>query len=305
MSDFILRDYSGREYPISKVTRIGRDASNEIILAEARVSRHHATVWEKDGNLYLQDESSSNGTFVNGSPIQQTALQADDQITIGDSTFVVTFTSSPQIPGQKVQSAPPARSDQVPGAQAKPKSRSCLRSCGIAFLATFLVLAACGLLVGVISLDIPQKLGLTESAAERLLPDNPDRAAAAALKDELEQTGIDTHGIELYVLPFKDGAGSLAYALLDAGEGFQFTSGLQDPIADTLISMATSHAVQEHDIQRIAIDYRNETGERLLILTASTSAINGYANGTLSREEFMKALDGEADWATFYQGFMQ
>jgi pSer/pThr/pTyr-binding forkhead associated (FHA) protein len=305
MSAFILRDSSGREYPISKVTRIGRDASNEIILAHERVSRHHATVWEKDGTLYLRDENSSNGTSVNGSPIQHTALQANDQITIGDTTFVVIITGAQQIPGQTVRSAPPARADQVPGAQPKPKRRSCLRSCSIAFLATFLVLAVCGLLVGAIFLDIPQKLGLKESAAERLLSDSPDRVAAAALRDELDQTGIDTQGMEIYVLPFKDRDGSLAYALLDAGEGFQFTSGLQDPIADTLISMAASQAVQEHDIQRIAIDYRNETGERLLVLTASTSAINGYANGMLSREEFMQALDGEANLVAFYQEFIQ
>ena len=138
MSAFNLRDHSGREYPISKVTRIGRDTSNEIILAEERVSRHHATVREKDGTLYLQDESSSNGTFVNGSPIQQTALQADDQITIGDSTFVVTISGSPQIPGQKVQSAP--SQTELP----QKKKRSRVLTC-LMYAAIGLVILVCGL----------------------------------------------------------------------------------------------------------------------------------------------------------------
>jgi pSer/pThr/pTyr-binding forkhead associated (FHA) protein len=50
--------------------RVGRDAREcPITLSDPLVSSVHAMLKLENGNLYVRDEGSSNGTFVNGAPI--------------------------------------------------------------------------------------------------------------------------------------------------------------------------------------------------------------------------------------------
>jgi pSer/pThr/pTyr-binding forkhead associated (FHA) protein len=47
--------------------RVGRDAAQcQIVFTEARVSSVHATLKMEAGQLYVRDDQSNNGTFVNG-----------------------------------------------------------------------------------------------------------------------------------------------------------------------------------------------------------------------------------------------
>lgn len=48
---------------------IGRDLSNDIELADDRVSRHHAVLWAEDGVWHVRDLDSANGTFVGHSRV--------------------------------------------------------------------------------------------------------------------------------------------------------------------------------------------------------------------------------------------
>jgi hypothetical protein len=43
---------------------IGREPSNDIELADQRVSRHHAVLWAEGGSWRIRDLDSANGTFV-------------------------------------------------------------------------------------------------------------------------------------------------------------------------------------------------------------------------------------------------
>lgn len=43
---------------------IGREASNDIELADDRVSRHHAVIWAESGAWRLRDWNSANGSFI-------------------------------------------------------------------------------------------------------------------------------------------------------------------------------------------------------------------------------------------------
>jgi hypothetical protein len=87
----MLLEWNGREYPISASgLRIGRSRSNEVVLTDSEVSRHHAFIWESNGMVYIRDEGSRNGTFVNGSRITDiTALRAGDQIRLGSTLLQV------------------------------------------------------------------------------------------------------------------------------------------------------------------------------------------------------------------------
>lgn len=70
---------------------IGRSSVNQVVLAAEKVSRRHAIINAADnGEFWLVDLGSSNGTYVNGRRLSQPALLRDaDEIHIGD--FVLVF----------------------------------------------------------------------------------------------------------------------------------------------------------------------------------------------------------------------
>ena len=70
---------SGLQPPLT----IGREEDNGVQLNDERVSRFHAKVQEDDGQVILTDLESTNGTRVNGHPIQMHVLRIGDQVSIG------------------------------------------------------------------------------------------------------------------------------------------------------------------------------------------------------------------------------
>jgi len=63
--------------------KIGRDPRCDIHLDDTETSRSHAQIlWDKEGVL-LRDLKSSNGTLVNGEPIEERILRNGDRIRIG------------------------------------------------------------------------------------------------------------------------------------------------------------------------------------------------------------------------------
>lgn len=67
---------------------LGRDGSNDIVLAENSVSRRHALLTrDANGGVHLADAGSANGVFVNGRRVQEVVLAPGDEIRIGDNSF--------------------------------------------------------------------------------------------------------------------------------------------------------------------------------------------------------------------------
>lgn len=72
-------------------TEVGRDASNAIILdRDPGVSRKHALLIVENGVLVVYDNSSSNGTYVNGARVQRQVLNPGDTLHFGGSSFRLT-----------------------------------------------------------------------------------------------------------------------------------------------------------------------------------------------------------------------
>ena len=70
------------------VCTIGRDPSNTIRLNHPMVSRFHATIKKNKAHEFmLEDHGSTNGTFVNGSPVRISKLADGDIILIGPHRF--------------------------------------------------------------------------------------------------------------------------------------------------------------------------------------------------------------------------
>ncbi len=64
-------------------TTIGRSPDCDIFLDDVTVSRRHAVVSRKNGELTIEDLGSLNGTFLNRRRIETGALTDGDELQIG------------------------------------------------------------------------------------------------------------------------------------------------------------------------------------------------------------------------------
>lgn len=63
---------------------LGRSQSADVVLNDNSVSRKHARIYTANGNFFVEDLGSTNGTFVNGKRIRKkTQLQAADTVLVG------------------------------------------------------------------------------------------------------------------------------------------------------------------------------------------------------------------------------
>lgn len=84
---FISGKYQGGEFPLPEEGEIviGRSSELDMVLVEDMVSRRHAKISVEDGDIFLEDLGSTNGSFVNGEKISRTRLAEGDRILIGTS----------------------------------------------------------------------------------------------------------------------------------------------------------------------------------------------------------------------------
>lgn len=69
-------------------TLIGRDASCHLTIPDSSVSHRHARIYHSDGEWYVEDLGSTNGTFVNDRPLTRAVvLRTGDTVAIGRSTL--------------------------------------------------------------------------------------------------------------------------------------------------------------------------------------------------------------------------
>ncbi|KZY41770.1 MULTISPECIES: FHA domain-containing protein [unclassified Oleiphilus] len=76
-------------FVINKRVVIGRDPSCDITLPLEHLSRKHVALEVKSGQLYMEDLDSSNGTFLNGRQVKQSAVKNGDKIKLDVLTFEV------------------------------------------------------------------------------------------------------------------------------------------------------------------------------------------------------------------------
>jgi pSer/pThr/pTyr-binding forkhead associated (FHA) protein len=65
-------------------TRIGRALDNDIVIADASVSRHHALIESRNGHHVLRDLGSQNGTWLASRRVEEASLATGDAIRLGD-----------------------------------------------------------------------------------------------------------------------------------------------------------------------------------------------------------------------------
>ncbi|MBN1584010.1 MAG: FHA domain-containing protein [Anaerolineae bacterium] len=75
----------GDAFPISVVTRLGRAATNSVVIEDAFASAEHARLSFRNGRWWLEDLNSRNGTLLNQDRLNAPAIVAGgDVIGIGE-----------------------------------------------------------------------------------------------------------------------------------------------------------------------------------------------------------------------------
>ena len=68
--------------------QLGRGRDNDVqVKNDSKVSRYHCKLTRKDGNFYIEDNRSANGTLVNGELITERRLFGGEEVIIGETFF--------------------------------------------------------------------------------------------------------------------------------------------------------------------------------------------------------------------------
>ncbi len=79
---------AGSMFPLDAVTSLGRDVNNAIVVDDPFASSEHAVLTFRGRAWYVEDLESTNGTFVNGVPVEQVApLGFGDELQVGEVRF--------------------------------------------------------------------------------------------------------------------------------------------------------------------------------------------------------------------------
>jgi pSer/pThr/pTyr-binding forkhead associated (FHA) protein len=80
---------------VRNMTVIGRREDCDLRIPVGDVSRKHCRLVRTDDGIRIEDLGSSNGTYVNGQRIQESELNAGDQVGVGPVQFVVQINGMP------------------------------------------------------------------------------------------------------------------------------------------------------------------------------------------------------------------
>ncbi|HPM23710.1 MAG TPA: FHA domain-containing protein, partial [Phycisphaerae bacterium] len=83
--------YTGR----NAAGRAGAGETLEIEIADPTTSSRHASIVCDAASAVLEDDGSTNGTFVNGKRIAESELKPGDRLRLGPVTFVVQINGKP------------------------------------------------------------------------------------------------------------------------------------------------------------------------------------------------------------------
>lgn len=93
---------------------VGRNPTNDICIHEASVSSFHAeiTVLEDGSGVVVRDLQSTNGTFIDGQPVEEASLQPGQQLQLGTVEFCLEAQEI-EIRVPKVTAADPATASGI------------------------------------------------------------------------------------------------------------------------------------------------------------------------------------------------
>ncbi len=116
---FLTGPLAGKTFQITKpVVSIGRETDNDIVISDPSVSRHHARLFQHNGQWHIEKLSQPNTLTINQSVAQSAPLKDRDTVGLGTgTTFLFTLLAIPQAPAaieQTVRDQAPMKIGRIP-----------------------------------------------------------------------------------------------------------------------------------------------------------------------------------------------
>jgi predicted component of type VI protein secretion system len=95
---------------------LGRHPECDVQIDSRKISRRHCCIAQVSDYLVIRDLGSTNGIRINGVRVQEGKIQPDDEVTIGNSRYKVSWESMLAEPVSPVERAPQrtlARADAI------------------------------------------------------------------------------------------------------------------------------------------------------------------------------------------------
>ena len=84
-------EHRGRAYELADELTVGRAAGCQITLEDTYASQLHARIFRKDGQLFVEDLGSTNGTFVNRREAKRAVpVRRGDRVQVGQTVLELT-----------------------------------------------------------------------------------------------------------------------------------------------------------------------------------------------------------------------
>ncbi len=78
----------GRRYPLADELTVGRAAGCQVTIDDTYASQLHARVFARDGQLFVEDLGSTNGTFLNRNKVQgPQVMRRGDRLQVGNTVM--------------------------------------------------------------------------------------------------------------------------------------------------------------------------------------------------------------------------
>ena len=81
-------ELKGRSYPVGEEITVGRAAGCQVTIDDTYASQLHARVFQREGQIYVEDLGSTNGTYLNRRKVTgPMVVQRGDKLQIGNTVL--------------------------------------------------------------------------------------------------------------------------------------------------------------------------------------------------------------------------
>jgi hypothetical protein len=137
-----------------------------------------------------------------------------------------------------------------------------------------------------------RKVGILGPSAEERYSGAADPVGTAMISGVLENAGFE--GVEVVVIPEKGGEGQIAVFTLNESSrlgGIDRTASGEEQFMALVQDYSRANREGDLKIDTVAVDYQAENGDSLVSLGVPQKAVDAYADGKITRREFVQQVE--------------